>query len=94
MVNHNRPHHIRPVNYRIIQSRYRRMSQRRMLRLSPEEIHQWVERKERDALFAKALVERERAAAMARDVNVVYDYERPYAYSIVALPDEGPKSGN
>jgi hypothetical protein len=86
-------HIIRPVNYRIIQKTQGGISPRLALQVDPEEVERLMERGRRKAEFARALVERERAAAMARGVRIVYDDSRTYAFSIAVLPDEGPNSG-
>jgi hypothetical protein len=87
-------HIIRPVNYRIIQKTQGGISPRLALQIGPEEVERLYERGRRHAAFAQALVERERAAAMARGVHVVYDDSRTYAFAISELPDEGPRSGS
>jgi hypothetical protein len=91
------PHIVRANNYRVVQKApggLPPLMQLQMLRdIGPQAIEEELSRRRVIADWSREKVQAERVAAIARGVHVVLEDSRPDFYTIVELPDEGPRAG-
>jgi hypothetical protein len=92
------PHTIYARNFRAVQKSPGGIPPRLYLQLmatrGPEAVEEWEHRHRRRDRWVKRLVNRQRAEAIARGVQVIYDSDREEHFMACELPDEGPNSGN